>query len=352
MRFSLQDMVRNTLAEAAEREKLASAPESEKQGPPASKKEEKKDKAEDKAEKKEEAVKTSSVFVEKLASAVDWLNSYYLPKLAAGEIGPGTGPNPLPLNSATAGHQNYETGQASHDQPPKTPGKDPKSPGQTNPGTALETTINDPPGGHESWKGKDVMKQAQIARVAAIMAKMAGEDTAHAHLGGAHHDNPPPATKAEEGVPSLPGPAARQESMINSNQAAIHYTKGQAKAEPKRRMSEVLSEPAQKKSTDPVLHNNFDATGKAGVKIAAARVLLQKIAEEGAKPDSGPEAKEMAGKLQQLMKKHKQHESGESAEDEKKEHAEGHEKASGIGDQDAAPAQEGPGAGASLGGGF
>jgi hypothetical protein len=95
--------------------------------------------------------------------------------------------------------------------------------------------------------------------------------------------------------------------MVNSNESAINYTKQQAKAVPKARMREVIEEPAQKKSSDPVLHQNLDAAGKAGVKIAsaeagaAARVLLEKIAEEGASPEASPEQKERASKLQELL---------------------------------------------------
>ena len=80
-------------------------------------------------------------------------------------------------------------------------------------------------------------------------------------------------------------------------------TKQQAKAEPKARMGEVLDEPAQKKSTDPVLHNNLDATSGAGVKIssaqkfAAARALLTKIAAEGG---------DKAAQLQSLMQSKKE----------------------------------------------
>jgi len=297
MRFSLQQMVQQTLTEAAEREKLAAAEDAaakkEKEPGPSDKKEEKKE--------EHEGVKTSSVFVEKLASAVEYLNSEFLPKVA--ESGPKQ--NLLPNNEGapTPGKQNYETGQAKHDQPPQHPGHDPKSPGQTTPATAMETTIHDPPGGGENWKNKDILKQSSVERIKGVMSKMAGEDVSPAHIQAQHKDVPPDATKSEEGVPKLPGPAAKQETMIDSLKAAINYTKQQAKAEPKRQMGEVVDEPAQKKSTDPVLHNNLDATGQAGVKIssaekfAAARALLTKVAEEGG---------DKAAKLKALMEKKKE----------------------------------------------
>lgn len=314
MRFSLQQMVQQTLAEATEREKLAAAED-------AAAKQEKEPGPSEKTEqtKVAEVTKTSAVFVERLASAVEYLNTEYLPKFA--ESGPQQ--NLLPNNegSPTPGKQNYQTGQASHDQPPQHPGKDPKSPGNTTPATSLETTIHDPPGGGENWKNKDILKQSSVERVKVIMAKMAGEDTSPAHIQAAHQDVPPAATKSEEGVPKLPGPAAKQEAMIDSLKAAINYTKQQAKAEPKRQMGEVIDEPAQKKSTDPVLHNNLDATGQAGVKIssaekyAAARALLTKVAEEGG---------DKAAKLQALMKAKKdgKHEDKEKGDHEREKEAE------------------------------
>ena len=339
MRFSLQDMVRQTLAEAEERVKTAA----EIQQVPDQDESKKKEKQEGsgKAAPKETGntpdrnyesygEKTSSVFVEKLASAVEFLNAHFL-KEAVGKpepplthstpsttAGVGIGATALETNlhSPTPGQQNVETGEAKTGKPPTDPGKDSKSPGQTNPGTALETTMNTPPGGSENWTKQDKLKQAQISRIKSVMNKMAAGDWGDevqgdggvASLKAAHKDNPPQATKSEEGVPSLPGEASKQESLINSLQSAMHYTKQQAKAVPKARMGEVIDEPAQKKSTDPVLHNNLDAASSAGVKlssaekVAAARALLMKVAEEGAKDEASPEKKEKAEKLQEILK--------------------------------------------------
>jgi hypothetical protein len=94
--------------------------------------------------------------------------------------------------------------------------------------------------------------------------------------------------------------------MIDSNDAARDYTKREAKAEPKEQMGEVLDEPAQKKSTDPVLQNNLSNTSEAGVKISAAqavaaRALLSKIAEEGGASDASSEAKAKAEKVRSIV---------------------------------------------------
>lgn len=342
MHFSLQDMVRQTVNEAERREKIAQAEgteseesKKEKKAPPASQAQA--DNASTAPERNEESYeeKTASVFVEKLASAVEFVNSNFLkeavgkpepkpahtPPQASKDIGAGKGNDAMPTNleSPTPGIQSEETGQATpKQQPPTNPGSDVSSPGQTNPGTALETDINSPPGGSEDWTKQDKLKQAHVLRIKTIMNKMAEDANNPAKVGAKttnpHQSSPEGVSAAGEGKPAVPGEVSKQESMINSNESAINYTKQQAKAVPKARMGEVLDEPAQKKSTDPVLQNNLQAASSAGVKIAsmqasAARALLVKLAEEGAKEDASPEDKERALKLQEALKAKEQEKS-------------------------------------------
>jgi hypothetical protein len=333
MHFTLQDMVRQVAAEADMREKLAQAEEEtkseeakkkEKKAPPAQASNGNESTAPERNEEGVDQEKVSSVYVEKLASAVEYLNVHFLEKEAVGKpepplshkpptttVGSGIGATAMPntIDAPTPGTQNTETGQATpQQQAPLNPGPDPKSPGQTNPATALETTIQDPPGGSEDWTNKDVQKQAQVQRVLGIMKRAENALNPATNSAGREPLENPNASQAEEGVPSQPGEVSKQETMVGSNQSAIDYTKQQAKAVPKARMGEVLDEPAQKKSTDPVLHNVLDATSQAGVKLssvekrAAARAWLRKIAEEGAAPNATPEQKEKASKLQEVMK--------------------------------------------------
>lgn len=406
MQFSLQRLVAQTLAEAEHRVKLAEEENQEKKeekekGSPA--KPASSSNESTAPERNEEGVseKTATAFIDKLANAVEYLNNNYFSKKAAGTsetvgAGKGTGALETNLGNPTPGEQSEVFGQAAHNQPPMSPGSDVKSPGQTNPATALETDINSPPGGSESWENKDVEKQggvsdvakkganillgagkrgkelltgaklktletsrtmgagpaanvakerakvwgaragagavgtaaiakavsaarskkdgtkeAQVSRIMEIMQKMAEDAIDPAHIGAAvtnpHQSSPDGVSQSGEGTPSLPGEASKQEALVGSNQAAIDYTKQQAKAVPKARMGEVLDELAQKKSTDPVLHQNLDATADAGVKIssvqarAAGLALLTKIAQEGAQEDATPEQKERAQKLQALL---------------------------------------------------
>jgi len=332
MHISLQAMVATALAEAEEREKLAAAdgdavangedtdindgkgkePSAANATPnnPATV-------PERNETSKADGEKTSMV-ANKLASAIEYLNENWLSKVAVGEItpptptgqpeakvGPGDGPGAFEtnVNSPTPGVQSEAVGQAKNDQVPMKPGSDTKTLGQTNPTTAMETTIETPPGGSESWKDKDVLKQAAAAL---IKKTAAAKQVSRVFKLIKEADIPPQATEAEQGVPALPGPAAAQEKLIDSITSAINYTKRDAKAEPKERMGEVLDEPAQKKTTDTVLQNNLSNTDAAGtkissVKVAAARAYLKKVAEAGCDSDASPEAKEKADRLRSIV---------------------------------------------------
>ena len=393
MKFSLHSMVAATVSEAERREKLAASDDEAVHNGENTDISDAKSKSPgasntppnnpatipERNEGDQPNTKTSSALALKLASAIEFLNENFL-KVAVGEItpptpsgspeakvGPGEGETAIQTNldTPTPGVQSEAVGQATEkQQPPMKPGTDPASPGQTNTGTAMETTINDPPGGSESWKDKDILKQSaallsqklagvrDLARTAVRAVKehpgTAGLAGGAAGALGVEHaivnkfrkaraqdktaevdqvdrvlgimkklaDVPPEATASEEGVPALPGPAASQRHMIDSNEAARDYTKRDAKAEPKERMGEVLDEPAQKKSTDAVLQNNLSNTTEAGVKISAAqavaaRALLSKLAEEGCASDESPEAKARAEKVRSLVESKQKEKEGQ-----------------------------------------
>ena len=330
MIFTLQEMVQQVHGEVDRRVKIAQAGSSESEADTSKKNS--KTPASNPAtmpERNEESIteKTSAAFVEKLASAVEHCNAHFLKQANEG-AGTGHGATETNLNAAKGGEQSEETGQAtSKNIVPMSSGSDSKSPGQINPGTAMSTDMNDRPGGSESWENKDVMKQASAIKVASLRAALAkataaptniskvarvlglskeAEDAINPAKISAGSAVPPDSSVAEEGVPSQPSEVTTQKRHIQSSEAAINLTKRDAKAVPKERMGEVLSEPAQKKSTDPVLHNNLDATSSAGVKIssvkvAAARAFLRKVAEEGAGDSASSDQKERAAKLQAAL---------------------------------------------------
>lgn len=115
---------------------------------------------------------------------------------------------------------------------------------------------------------------------------------------------PPGAAPAQEGTPSEPGDVNSQKRLIDSNQAAIDYTKREAKADPKKDVDKVLAEPALSAAHDQTLAKTLEHTQAAGVKIshdltktAAAQALLYKLAEEacGEKKDAKKKEKQSQG---------------------------------------------------------
>jgi hypothetical protein len=67
---------------------------------------------------------------------------------------------------------------------------------------------------------------------------------------------------------------------LETNEGVINLTKREAKAPQRRMLAEVLDEPALSRSTDSKVHENLRNASKGGVKIAAAKSFLQKIAED------------------------------------------------------------------------
>lgn len=93
---------------------------------------------------------------------------------------------------------------------------------------------------------------------------------------------PPGASASGEDVPAEPADVTSQKRLIATNEAAINYTKAEAKADPKKDVNQVLEEPALTSSTDKVLDMAFDATGQAGVKISQAGGLRKTAMQIGA----------------------------------------------------------------------
>lgn len=128
-----------------------------------------------------------------------------------------------------------------------------------------------------------------------ILAKLAGEDVMKAHIEGGGTVSPLAGrgqlktTKSGEEGPHQAGDAANSQDgngarhLVDSNSAAINYTKREAKKPVVSPLKEVLDQPAFSRKHDNKLEENLRNTDKAGVKIAgiAARTQLQKIASAG-----------------------------------------------------------------------
>ena len=143
---------------------------------------------------------------------------------------------------------------------------------------------------HSKMKKKGSAPIEAIRQAAAWQTKEA-EDAINPASISSGKDTPPDASASEEAVPAQPSDVTSQAAMVGSNDAAIAYTKGKAKADPKSDVNKVLTEPALSAATDKTLQKVLDNTGKAGVKIssiapnehekiAAVRALIGKLAAD------------------------------------------------------------------------
>jgi len=240
--------------------------------------------------------KTSALRVEKLASAVeevlynfdnmDW-SLWHQFKLAASVptaspgTGPGAGPTATPTTdkTPTPGVQATEFGEAKKDKPPMNPPMETPVGGGKGAPNAMADNVDDL---RAAYPEQGVMKQGGMRSLYQnIMLRKVGADSeSPASVSG------PKFTTLPEDQPSQmkrPPEVTSQEAMVASNQAAIDATKRQAAEVPKRRMGEVIEEPAQSAASDKALDANLGSAtvDQAGAKIAAARVLLQKVASQG-----------------------------------------------------------------------
>lgn len=123
-------------------------------------------------------------------------------------------------------------------------------------------------------KGEDKEKKSEA--VDYLLGKMAAFSNIEKKMGGETLDSP-----SQEGVTTPSGGSNSGRSNISSIQAAIDMKKRDGKSLVKKPLSEVLTEPAMSSAHDSKVQDNLRNASKGGVKIAAAKAFLQKIAEEG-----------------------------------------------------------------------
>lgn len=239
-----------------------------------------------------ETEKTSSERIEKLAAAVEYITNNFATidkpvgqvKSAQGaetqKVGPGKGPNTLALNdqlpTSELSDDHGQAKQSPPTNPPQGSGSTPKSAPN-----AMQTNETIPAA---PYPETGVMKAGSLVdHIKKAMLRKAGQDD------GENANVSAPKTQTLTTPEDQPSQAVRpaettsQEKMISSNEAAMSFTKRDAKAVPKKQLAEVLKEPAQSRSTDKALDQVLgkDVVNRAGAKIAAARQLLQKVASEG-----------------------------------------------------------------------
>jgi hypothetical protein len=253
-------------------------------------------------------------YIHKLADALDFM----VKKAGEGttSIQPGKGPNALAVLEATSEDKPIQPGGQGHarTQIPTSPpmassgvAKDPPNAMATNIDMKHREQPTHPMG--KSASAEDLYARNLIAlgltptvkvasseddllarNRAALGLEKKAEDAinpAQISAGKVSPGLPEGAGASGESVPAEPGDVSSQKRLISSNEAAMSYTKGEAKADPKSDVAKVLVEPPLSAATDKTLSESFDNTSKAGVKIAAdltrssaAQALLSKLAED------------------------------------------------------------------------
>ncbi len=281
-----------------------------------------------------------TAYAEKFASALE----YVIDDLAkmAEEPGPGTGPNHLEVSQSMGGKNPFTPGSqgqaTSANLPPKNPGTHKPAETPHGPANALEDNASMMHGKQKlssvtadelraavrtkvaakeekkmcegCGKEKDACTCSKTATAANVdprlvdlflaKTKVAEDAINPAHISAGPAVAPDTSAAGQPGGAPVGGKPQGATNLISSNDAAINYTKGQAKADPKRDVGKLLREPALSAAHDKTLGMAFKHTGQAGVKISsvrtvAARAALEKMAEEAAKDDKEKKKKESTG---------------------------------------------------------
>lgn len=298
---------------------------------------------------KSASVQTDTIptaYIEKFAQAIECVLEDLTKE--AEEPGPGTGPNHLGVLEAPGGKNPFmpgNQGQATpKNQPPKNPGTHKPSETPAGPSNALDDNASmmhgkqpvklssvttaelrktgaakvaakeektEPEKCEKCGKEKDACSCSKTATVSSVDPRLVdlflsttktAEDAINpAHISAGPAVPPETSASGQPGGEPVGGKPQGSTGLVASNEAAISYTKGQAKADPKRDVSKLLGEPALSAAHDKTLGMAFKHTGQAGVKIssvreASARAALEKMAEEAkVEEDEKKKKKESTG---------------------------------------------------------
>lgn len=247
--------------------------------------------------------KTASVYVEKVAAALEYAafclkeGSISIDAGTSHGVGPGEGPGALHVMESPGGPAiSTNSGHAiPKDIPPLNP---PMQNGLTGPhggGTSLmKNDLVHAPGGPGHQRTALPNMKTGSAPLGLILAKTAAlkkeaEDALSPASISAGRTVPPDTRESGQAGPPSPQGA----SMVGSSQSVTNLTRRDAKAAPKADMHAYLNQPALSAEHDRVLQNAFTHTGQAGAKIAsqdggadaavktaAARAYLEKLVDE------------------------------------------------------------------------
>lgn len=285
-------------------------------------------------EESEESEFTDADFVEKLASACDFIaqnvNNIEAPqrgvlgnaiaKLAGEEVPPAVvTPDQLSVQAAMGGKQKYKHDKPkSHDAAVSTADSPLNTHGLPGGATLMANDMDKAPGGNNSSvptkgypeagvlhagptktasglaalaAGMDKEKSAGDIAKETILRKLAGEDVMKASISSGKGASPLvgggvqkvlDASQTTSSPTDGSGYGNQQRGAVASSEAATNLTKGEAKKPRAKELKEVLVTPAFDPGADSKLREQLRNAGTAGVKIAGAqRELLKQAAAKG-----------------------------------------------------------------------
>jgi hypothetical protein len=241
--------------------------------------------------------------IEKLASALDSVAE----KLAGDKVDNGgekpQGGQKLPVMSAVGGRQSYKKDSAPKHAVPNSTGMDSASDGSSGNKTMVPTDEKKGPYLHQPYPKKGVLKTAAQSVMDKIRTKVTdkkedkpepetekkseavqfilGKIAATSASGESRQGGMTLDSKSGEGVKPPTGGSNSARGALESSSAATNLKKRDAKKIQVPQLSQVLTEPALSKAKDNKVQENLRNADKGGVKIAAARAYLQKIAAGG-----------------------------------------------------------------------
>ena len=123
-----------------------------------------------------------------------------------------------------------------------------------------------------------------------LQSKLAADALNPARISAGSAVPPDTSASGEAGGAPVAGMPQGPRGLVHSNESAMNYKRNQAYGGRKSELSQYFSEPALTQSTDKTLAAAFDHTSEAGTKfasasggstkVAAARAILSKLAEE------------------------------------------------------------------------
>lgn len=287
---------------------------------------------------------------EKVAAGASLAGPY---KLSEGHVEPGTGPGALTVMQAQASGSPPGPGQqgAGHAQPPKNPPQEKGRPQEHSPSN-MGTNYSKAPGGSTKMLEKNNEAKllegnmVHLAKLAEAGRKTAAEKTAKekdgccekcgkekcscggkmasaepvslvdymlqtvkqaedainpAQISAGAAVAPDTSAAGEAGGAPVGGAPQGPTGLVGSNESAIGYKRNAAYANRKTDLGKYWTEPAMSSATDKTLQEAFSHTGEAGtkfssaqpsMKVAAARALLLKLAEEASEKKAEKEKDE------------------------------------------------------------